>query len=49
MLIDKDIESHFKEIETLKQGILNNLNTTTTANLSHRICCSKYLVSEIGG
>ena len=49
MLIDKDIESHFKEIETLKQGILNNLNTTTTANLSHRICCPKYLVSEIGG
>jgi len=47
MLIDKDIESHFKEIETLKQGILNNLNTTTTANLSHRICCPKYLVSEI--
>lgn len=46
--IQEDINVHLKEIETLKKGILNNLNTITTGNLAHRICFSKYLASEIG-
>ena len=43
-----DIYAHLKEIENLKGGILNNLNTITSGNLSHRICFSKHLASEIG-
>ena len=46
--LQDDIHTHLKEIENLKVGILNNLNTITTGNLSHRICFSKYLASEIG-
>jgi len=47
-MIEKEIDAHFKEIQTLQEGIINNLDTITTGNLSHRICFSKYLVSEIG-
>ena len=43
-----DINTHLEEIETLKTGLLNNLNTITTGNFAHRVCFSKYLASSIG-
>jgi len=46
--LQDDIHAHLKEIENLKGGILNNLDTITSGNLSHRVCFSKYLASEIG-
>ena len=46
--LQKDIKVHLKEIDNLKMGILNNLNAITTGNVSHVVCFSKYLASEIG-
>jgi hypothetical protein len=46
--LKKEIADSIKEIETLQVGILNNLKQVSSANLSHRVCFSKYLASAIG-
>jgi len=42
-----DINIHFREIESLKDDLIRNLDQTTTGNLSHKMCFNKYLARKI--